>query len=1102
MKHLLYCDCRKNYAFVRILVFFLLCAIACRQTPPIPTLFTELPATATGITFANTLPEQTPAGMNIIQYLYYYNGGGVAAGDLNNDGLCDLYFASNIGPNKLYLNRSNFNFEDVTDRAGVAGTGSWKTGVSLADVNADGWLDIYVCQVGKYKSFSGKNQLFINNQDGTFTDQAAAYGLDIQAFSTQASFFDFDLDGDLDCFLVCHSVHAAGSYRDTTLTRKYDPLAADRLLLNPGRQPGGGPQPFIPAPGSGIFGGAAGYGLSLAIGDLNADGYPDAYVTNDFHENDYLYYNRKGRCFSESVATALGHTSNFSMGCDLADYNNDGLPDLLTLDMKPEDEAILKASQPADSYEVYNYKHSLGYHWQLPRNNLQLACPSPTGTGWSEVAQLAGVATTDWSWSALFADLDLDGWKDIYITNGIVRRPNDLDYLKFISSAEVQRNATDLQLIEKMPSGAVPNYGFRNRGDLTFEDVSKAWGLAHKGCSNGAAYADLDNDGDLDLITNNLNEPASVYRNNSSGANWLKVKFTANPADSANPFGIGARVTCWSNRQLQYFENQPVRGFESCVEPGMITIGLGKNTQADSLEVIWPGGQRQLLRYVAANQIVVVKKEAANDHPALPVSSIPAPLANKIAPTSADPPVPVSLDLIREKLMPWSLSTQGPKMAVGDVNGDGLEDYYVAGNQLFIQAANGSFKSRPAYTTAVDAGLETAAALFDADGDGDADLFIGMGGNVATGFSQLLCNDGQGNFVLYDQPIIPTIRENIACIRPADFDGDGDLDVFIGSRSVSGAYGLAPTSFLLENDGKGHFTDVTATRLGGPIGGLVTDAQWFDSDGDKRADLVICGEWMPLTIYQNTGKNFTKTEIPHSSGLWNCLSVADFDHDGDLDWIVGNLGLNSNLQASIAEPLGLWVHDFDKNGAFDPILTYYRQGKNYVFADKDLLLMQIPVLKKDFVQYEKYAHSTFAEVFPADRCEGAIHREAQILTSCYVENRGPGNWQLRPLPTAAQMSPVFAACSADFDGDGNLDVLLGGNLYEVQPSIGRFDASHGTLLQGDGKGNFTTLHATVSGIWLTGAVRDIQLIHSPKDRHTLVVSANNSPLQRFQLTQK
>lgn len=1090
---------------------------ACQKSAT-PTLFSTLSPAATGIDFANILPDQTPDGMNIIQYLYYYNGGGVATGDLNRDGLPDLYFTANVGQNKLYLNRGNCRFEDVTAASGTGGTGSWKTGVTMADVNGDGWLDIYVCQVGDYKTLKGKNQLFINNglASGalTFSEQAAGYGLDLQAFCTQAAFFDYDLDGDLDCFVLCHSVHSSASYRDTAHTRVFDPRASDRLYRNEDGH-------FNLLPNSGLKDGLAGYGLGLAIGDLNGDGYPDVYVANDFHENDYLYYNVEGQYFREDLTGSMGHTSNFSMGCDVADFNNDARPDLITLDMKPEDETILKASQPADAYDVYSYKHSQGYHWQFPRNNLQLnrgtqPPPAPrkggslasgkaglmgkggkffggvsntppftggrggfpsTGAGsaalFSEIGQLAGVAATDWSWSALFADLDLDGWKDLYITNGIVRRPNDMDYLKFISSAEAQQQATDLQLIEKMPPGDVANYAYRNRQDLTFEDVSQAWGLDRRGCSNGAVYVDLDNDGDLDLVSNNLNAPASVLQNNTTAANWLKVKFKGL---GKNPFGLGATVKLWTNGQVQYYENQCVRGFQSSVEP-ILTIGLGAYPQADSLQVTWPGGRQQMLYGVAVRQTLVLEQSAA--HPVNMLASIPVTLA---AQTIAIAGPPVADDLLAEKLLPWSLHTQGPMAATGDVNGDGTVDA-VVGKQLYLRAGSGAMVA--AALPAI-AGNVSTALLFDADGDLDLDLYLGTGNSRDTVLTDyLLRNDGKGHFEPMSN-VLPPMQEHTACVRAADVDGDGDSDLFVGARSINGAYGLAPHSFLLKNDGQGHFSDATSQLPDNGVLGMVTDAQWLDTDGDRRLDLVVVGEWMAVTVLRNTGASFTKTEVPASAGLWNCVRSMDVDGDGDADLLAGNLGLNSILRASAAEPLGLWVKDFDNNGSFDPILTNYRQGRNGVFADKDLLVSQLAMLRKRYVDYRKFSESSFEEVFPEDMRVQSIHRAAQILTSCWIENRGQEAWGLHPLPMIAQCSPVFAMLPGDFNGDGKTDLLLGGNFYEVQPSIGRFDASVGTLLLNDGHGHWQPVGPADSGWWLNGPVRDLQFLQ-PTDRPRVVL---------------
>ena len=1107
---------RLSLAFFTSLLFL----AACQKSAP-PALFSALSSSATGIDFTNILPDQSPDGMNIIQYLYYYNGGGVATGDLNNDGLPDLYFTSNTGQNKLYLNRGSCRFADLTAAAGVGGTGSWKTGVTIADVNGDGWLDIYVCQVGDYKQFKGKNQLFINNgavAGGlSFTERAAEYGLDLAAFCTQAAFFDYDLDGDLDCFILCHSVHSSASYRDTMRTRVHDPRASDRLYRNEDGH-------FNLQPNSGLRDGLSGYGLGLAIGDMNDDGYPDLYVANDFHENDYLYYNVDGQYFKEDITGSMGHTSNFSMGCDLADFNNDARPDLITLDMKPEDEATLKASQPADAYEVYTYKHGLGYHWQFPRNNLQLnrgapphlapgreragatppqspppppvkrgvartspknppyasmprtsvakrpVAPPVRGAGgatgrvvFSEIGQLAGVAATDWSWSALFADLDLDGWKDLYITNGIVRRPNDMDYLKFISSAEVQRQATDLQLIEKMPSGVTANYAYRNRQDLTFGDVSRQWGLDQRGCSNGAVYVDLDNDGDLDLVSNNLNAPASILQNNTTAANWLKIKLKG---AGKNPFGLGASVKLWTNGQVQYYENQCVRGFQSSVEP-VLTIGLGVHLQADSLQVTWPGGMRQTLYRVAGRQTLVLEQLAAHLNP----MTVPAPLALATQNVTTATPA-LADDLLIEKLLPWSMYSQGPVGAPGQIGIYGRTGY-VLGKQRYVADNSGVLLA-----TALPplSGNISTCAIFDADGDADFDLYLGTGHSGDTMLHDyVLRNDGKGHFERLPNAL-PPMREHTACVRPVDFDGDGDVDLFIGARFVDGAYGLSPHSYLLKNNGQGSFTDASGLLPDKGVLGMVTDAQWLDLDGDQLRDLVVVGEWMAITVLRNTGGGFEKTKIPASSGLWNRLTVVDLDNDGDPDLLAGNLGLNSILRASPAEPLGLWVKDFDSNGSFDPILTHYRQGRNCIFADKDLLFSQLPMLRKQYVDYRKFSQSTFEEVFPDNMRAQAIHREVQILTSCWIENRGQNQWVLYPLPMIAQCSPVFAFLPGDFNDDGKMDVLLGGNFYEVQPAIGRFDASFGTLLFGDGQGRFYSAEPVATGFWLDGPVRDLQFL--------------------------
>ncbi len=1097
---------------------FLALLIACNQPAP-PTLFTELSPDETGVHFANTLPEQSPEGMNIIQYLYYYNGGGVAAGDMNNDGLTDLYFTGNLGPNRLYLNKGNFQFEDVTEKAGVAGRGRWKTGVTMADVNADGLLDIYVCQVGQYKQFSGQNQLFVNNGNGTFTERAAEYGLALKAFCTQAAFFDYDLDGDLDCFVLCHSVHSAGSYRDTAQTRRPDPPAADRLLRNDGGR-------FTDvSQEAGIYGGTAGYGLGLVIGDLNNDGYPDIYVGNDFHENDYLYYNQGGRTFLEDIAGSMGHTSNFTMGCDIADVNNDGLQDILSLDMRPEDEVVLKASQPADQFDIYQFKHQQGYHWQPARNCLQMNQGPRDDRGrlqFSDQAWIAGVAATDWSWSALMADYDLDGYKDIFISNGIVRRPNDMDYLKFISSADVQRKATDLELIREMPSGAMPNYAFQNDRNGRFRDVSAEWGLHHRGCSNGAVYADLDNDGDLDIVTNNLNEPASLLRNDSKDARWLKFRFKG---EGGNTSGIGARVQLWSGGVLQLWENQPVRGFQSAVAPEIV-LGLGEQTQADSLLVAWPDGRRQTLYNVKARQTLVLKQKSAvpDQTPLAAYKPIFQPWNGLQAAHEAQPFV------LTEKLALWQSHTLGPRIAVGDVNGDGADDLFIPGasNEVFFQTKNGFTAYTPILprTGATPAPLpgqgskqtasdthtphwgvcDAAAAFFDADGDKAPDLYIGAAGKpqgTDGAFLQdiLALNKDGGRFSKGPTAgLLPDMRENTSCVRPVDFDADGDQDIFAGAGAVDGAYGLPGRSYLLENDGKGRFTDRTAAlapwldRIG-----MVSDAQWADLDGDGRPELIVCGQWMRIIVFKNTPKGFVKNSIPDTEGLWNTLAAADLDGDGDQDLVAGNFGLNSPLHASPKTPLDLWVKDFDGNGSFDPIVSYYRQGKQYPLADKDWLLSQLPGLKKDYVQYRKYAESSFDEVFPESKRQGATHAQVRTLATCVFENDGNGNFNIRPLPDAAQCSPVFAILPGDFDGDGRTDLLLGGNLFDIQPTIGRQDACAGLLLRGRAGGGYEPVPPYWSGFRPEGAVRDIRLLKRMNGTTLIVVSTYGGKVQSFLL---
>ncbi len=1081
-----------KYAFFLIAGMVLLSKSCVQKNNPADTLFRQLSARQSGISFENQLNETED--FNIIQYLYFYNGGGLAIGDINNDSLPDVYFTANQLPNKLYLNKGNLQFEDITERAGVAGKGSWKTGVTMADVNGDGWLDIYVCQVGKYKGLEGRNELYLNKQDGTFEESAAAYGLDFQGFSTQAAFFDYDRDGDLDLYLLNHSVHETDNFGKAHLRLKADEWTGDRLFRNDGAR-------FADVTAAaGIYSSKIGYGLGIAIGDLNNDGWADIYVSNDFHENDYLYYNNADGTFTEAGVHSFGHTSNFSMGSDVADFNNDGWMDILTLDMKPESEELLKSSVGADPYNIYRFKLAYGYHYQFPRNMLQLnrgkifADKQPIAA-FSEIGQLAGVDATDWSWAALFCDLDNDGWKDIFISNGIWRRPNDLDYLKFISNQQVQKQATDLELASKMPAGLMPNYTFRNTKSLVFENVSKQWGLDWVGCSNGAAYADLDNDGDLDLVTNNLNAAATVFENRANEKlrnNFLKIKLI--DTSSKNTFGIGARVTVETDH-LQVQELYPSRGFQSACEP-LLTFGLQKASQA-KIRIYWADGTVQDTTSNANQALVIIKSGIINPQEASqPKQGKVVAVANAVNFLHRENDYN---DFDREKLQPHQLSNQGPKLATGDVNADGLPDFYVCGaagqaGGLFLQTKAGKFTLHSSPDLVKDSLYEdTDASFFDADADGDLDLYVVSGGGVAgllpeQYYDRLYFNDGKGVFQKKQQHI-PEIPANGACVVAADFNQDGAPDLFVGSRSVPGSYGLSPSSFIFINNGKGVFS-----KLDDPIlnnFGMVTSAIWLE----KAQMLAVVGEWMPLTFLKWNDGKLVKSEVAQSNGWWNTLHPADLDGDGDQDLLLGNLGLNTNLKATEKEPLELFIGDFDNNLFTDPILAYYKQGKQYSYFSKDELFSQLVTIRKKFLDYQSFSKSTFQSVFEASQLQKSIHKKAYTLASCWAENRSGGQFVLHTLPLEAQLAPIFAFATTDIDQNGMQDIFAVGNWYDVQPSMGRYDASLGLLLLNQGEGRFHSIEPGESGFVATGEGRDLQILQDG----VLLFARNNLPIQVFHI---
>ena len=1095
------CHHKKNLLFFLLFLLTGCGGVGDRSAP----LFERLPENVTGIGFTNTLARDTT--FNILNYLYYYDGGGVAAGDVNGDGLLDLYFTANLGPNKLYLNQGNFVFEDVTDRAGVAGAAGWTKGVTMADVNGDGHLDLYVSTVthaGKH----GTNALYLNNGDGTFTDRAAAYGLDHQGLSTQAVFFDYDRDGDLDMYLVNHSLHDIVTLGDTSFRRNRHPEAGDKLYRNDGNR-------FTDvSEAAGIYGSEIGYGLAAVATDVTLDGCPDLYVSNDFHENDYLYVNNCDGTFTESIATATGHTSLSSMGNDAADVNNDGRPDIVVVDMLPEREDIRQTVVSDEAYDVYRIKYDLGYHPQFTRNTLQL---NLGGGRFIDVGYFAGITATDWSWGALLADLDNDGYKDFFVTNGIYRRPNDRDYLRFVTTPAVQQTLKDtvmqenLTLLDRMPQVPLANYAFRNEGDLTFTNQAEAWGLADPGFSNGAAYADLDNDGDLDLVVNNIGAPASLYKNlarEQTGKHYLTVVLEGSGANTA---GIGTKVFVKHGDTLQLQEQSPTRGWVSSVDP-RLHFGLGDAALIDTLRVIWPDGRAQTLANVAADQRLTLRQDEANDTYTY-AASRPPPLFEDVTAATAlayeHRENPFN-GFTREPSMPHLLSTEGPALAVGDVDGDGLDDVFAGGAKwqparLLVQQPDGAFRTVNDALWQADSLYEDVdAAFFDAEGDGDLDLYVVSAGNEFWGRNdalqdRLYRNDGRGQFARAEQAL-PPLFTNGCCVVPADYDGDGDVDLFVGGRVVSREYGRTPPSYLLENDGTGVFTEVTRERTAGLAeAGMVTGAAWADYDGDGRLDLIVVGEWMPLRLFlQQDGQFVERTAeagLGGTEGWWNTILAEDMDGDGDVDFVAGNLGQNAYLRADAEHPVRLYGSDFDANGQPDQVLTLYKNGNEYLFASLHELLLQFPTLAARYPTYAAFRGSRPEDLFGKEALANAEVKAAYTFDTVYGKNDGDGTFTLHPLPRQAQLAPVHALLAEDFDGDGNKDLILAGNFDGVPPRRGRYDAGYGWLLRGDGRGGFEAVEPSVSNLWLEGQIRALRWMQRADGSRLIVAARNDAALQ-------
>ena len=1101
--------------YAPLLLFLLLLSAACSEKPhdtappqPGKELFTRMPSGYTGVTFANRLSETRD--FNVFRYRNFYNGGGVAIGDLTGDGLPEIVLTSNQDGPKLYLNLGNFRFRDVTEAARVVERDRWTTGVTLADVNGDGKLDIYVCHAGLKPGSARANTLYVNQgmTDGIphFTEMAAQYGLADTGYSTQAAFFDYDADGDLDMFLIRNSPRPVASIAVKNERTQRDSLGGHRLYRNDAGH-------FVDvSERAGIYGPTIGFGLGIAVGDVNRDGRPDVYVANDFFERDYLYLNNGSGTFREVLESALPVSSYFSMGVDIADIDNDGWPDIYTSDMLPEDDYRLKTTQAFEPWTVYDAKARDGFDHQLMRNMLQ----RNNGNGtFSDIAWQSGVARTDWSWAALIADFDLDGNKDIFVANGLSRDVTSQDYIAFLSNDQTLLAATrggkqrvDFQsLISAMSSTKLSNYAFRNDGELTFTKVSAAWGLDQPSFSNGAAYGDLDGDGALDLVVNNVNDEAFVYRNNARAKlpenRFLQVRLTGS---GTNPFGVGARVTLRAGDTQFQQELLPTRGFQSSVDY-TLTFGVGKVDTLESLIVDWPRGKSTIISPVATNQLLTISEASAS------FQRSRGTLRRDRTALLRDVTSEVALDFVhhenefvdfdREPLMPHMVSTEGPVVTVGDVNRDGLDDFFIGGakgqpSALYVQSPNGTFRSTNQALFAQDQIAEDLGAAFlDADGNGTLDLYVATGGTEFSAQApaledRLYLGDGRGGFAKAPPPdrLPPLFNSSSRVAVSREF-------VFVGGRAVPGRYGVDPSSTLLRRDANGRFTDVTA-QVAPELAhvGMVTDALWADVDGDRRDDLVIVGEWMPITVFHNTGARLeraTTRGLERSAGWWNRIVAGDFTGDGRVDFIVGNAGLNFRLHASADEPTRMYVRDFDHNGFPEQILTTVEDGRETPVALRDELTGALPSLKPRYPKYVDYARQSVRDVF-GTALDSALVKRVDTFASVLARNNGNGSFTLIPLPGEAQIAPVYGILAGDFDHDGRSDVVLGGNLAGVQPAFGSMMASYGLLLRGDGRGEFAVVRASESGFIVPGQTRDIQRLRTRRGDLYIVARNNDRPL--------
>ncbi|QED37285.1 hypothetical protein FK178_05955 [Antarcticibacterium arcticum] len=1069
----------------------------CKEDPKENYLFSTPAAEDSGLEFINTLVETD--ALNILDYLYFYNGGGVAIGDINNDGLPDIYLTGNQVPNKLLLNKGNMQFEDITEGAGVAGKSNWNTGVTMADVNGDGFLDIYICAVVGINGLRGKNELFINNGDNTFTEEGEMYGLDLKNYSSSAAFFDYDNDGDLDMYLLNHAVHTVNTYGPAEIRNNRTVESGDKLFRNDNGK-------FVDvSEEAGIFGGANGYGLGLATADFNNDGYTDIYVSNDFHEDDYYYLNNGNGTFTEVLKEKFTHVSRFSMGSDVADVNNDGYMDILTLDMLPEDEKVLKASMGDDPLDLHNMKiNRLNYHQQYTRNMLQI---NRSGEYFQEMGLYSGLAATDWSWSPLFVDLDLDGYQDVFIATGIPRRPNDLDYIKYVSNKQIQQKITTTKLVDQkaldmMPSGKVHNYILQGSKNLKFSDRSGRWLSRDSIISTGAAWGDLNNNGAMDIVTNNINHPATLYVNNSAGNSaYLKIKmnFTA-----PNTFGIGSKVISYQQGKVQVKQLYTTRGFQSSSEP-VIHFGYGDLQRVDSLLLIWPDNTVERLYDIEVNQTLSLvpgkEREKVDYKKVFPKS---APLFSKV---DSIPGIDYRhkennyVDFNRQKLIPYKISNRGPATVVADLNGDGLDDIFLGGSKLnpskiYFQTNKG-FAAQDFNEILNDSITEDISAIAeDLNNNGNLDLFVVSGGGEFYGESKALLDRHYMNEgTTFSKKELPSYFENGMVVKAFDYDKDGYKDLFVGGGAVSNDFGKTPGSYLLRNN-KGKFEIVQNEEL--KHIGMVTDAVWTDFDRDGHTDLIVVGEWMSPRFFRNENGNlkdrtsqFTKDGL---HGLWQTIIPFDINGDGKMDYLLGNWGLNTKFRATVKEPLRMYYADFDGNGSTETIVAYAKNSKYYPAAGLDELVSQLSFLRKKFPAYKDFAGKTIEEIFEKEQLEKADLLTVQTLASGYLLNSG-GTFTFKAFEAPLQVAPVTSFLVEDFTSDGKKEVLIAGNYFGVTPYHGNFSSLAGAMITSTGR----IIEGDQLGLNLTQkSVRGMALIMIRGERF-LMVTVNNDKPQFYKL---